>query len=65
MLLTMRYTPTETKASHFLKFDKLVRELKLIGVNLNETDIVCHLLLTMPEEYKVVTALETSFQVNN
>ncbi|KYN02144.1 Copia protein [Cyphomyrmex costatus] len=60
MLLTMRYATTETMVSHFLKFDKLVRELKLTGANLVETDIVCHLLLTMPEEYNmVVTALET------
>lgn len=27
-LLTMRYAPTESMASHFLKFNKLVRELK-------------------------------------
>jgi len=60
MLLTMRYATTETMASHFLKFDRLVRELKMTGANLDETDIVCHLLLTMPEEYNiVVTALET------
>lgn len=60
MLLTMRYASTESMASHFLKFDKLVRELKSTGATLEETDIVCHLLLTMPEEYgMVVTALET------
>lgn len=60
MLLTMRYTPTETMASHLLRFDKLVRELKSTGANRDKTDIVCHLLLTMPEEYNmVVTALET------
>jgi len=60
MLLTMRYATTETMASHFLKFDRLVRELKMTGANLDETDMVCHMLLTMPEEYNmVVTALET------
>lgn len=59
-LLTMRYAPTESMASHFLKFDKLIRELKSTGAKIEETDIVCHLLLTMPEEYDmVVTALET------
>lgn len=60
MLLTMRYNPKESMASHFLKFDKLVRELKSTGATLEETDNVCHLLLTMPEEYNmVVIALET------
>ena len=59
-LLTMRYIPSESMASHFLKFDRLVRELKSTGAKLEEPDIVCHLLLTMPEEYyMVVTALET------
>ena len=39
----------------------LVRELKSTGAKLEESDIVCHLLLTMPEEYDmVVTALETN-----
>jgi len=60
MFLIMRYATTEMMASYFLKFDRQVRELKSTGANLNETDIVCHLLLTMPEEYNmVVTALET------
>lgn len=37
-----------------------MRELKSTGANLDETDIVCHLLLTMPEEYNMmVTALKT------
>jgi len=60
ILLTMRYAPTESMASHFLRFDKLVRELKSTGAKIEEIDIVCHLLLTMPEEYDmVITALET------
>lgn len=60
MLLTMRYDTTESMVLHFLKFDKLVRELKSSGTTLEEIDIVCHLLLTMPEEYNmVVTALES------
>jgi len=58
ILLTMRYAPTESMASHFLKFDKLVLELKSTCAKIEEIDIVCHLLLTMPEEYDmVVTAL--------
>lgn len=60
-LLTMKLNQSvETMESHFLKFDKLVRDLRSTGATLEETDIVCHLLLTMPSEYEVVvTALET------
>lgn len=57
----MKYNPgNETLANHFLKFDKLIRELKQTGATLEETDVVCHLFLTMPPEMDtVVTALET------
>lgn len=60
-LLTMKFdTGHETLANHFLKFDKIVRQLRSTGATLEETDIVCHLLLTMPSEYNtVVTAIET------
>lgn len=50
----------ENLSSHFLEFDKLIRELKTTGAKFEETDIVCHLLLKMPSEYDhVVTAIET------
>jgi len=50
----------DTLSSHLLKFDKLIRELRSTGAKLEETDIVCHLLLTMPAEYDtIVTAIET------
>ncbi|KAF2894016.1 hypothetical protein ILUMI_12156, partial [Ignelater luminosus] len=60
-LLTMKSDSTnDTLANHFLKFDKSIRDLRSTGATLEETDIVCHLLLTMPNEYEVVvTALET------
>lgn len=50
-------------ADHFVAFDKLFRELKSSGAKLEEIDIVCHLLLTMPRAYdNLVTALETMEQ---
>ncbi|KAF2887708.1 hypothetical protein ILUMI_18465 [Ignelater luminosus] len=57
----MKFDSTnDTLANHFLKFDKSIRDLRSTGATLKETDIVCHLLLTMPNEYEVViTALET------
>jgi len=60
-ILLMKFKPsTESLSSHFLKFESLIREFKSTGANMEETDIVCHLLLTMPSEYDVVvTALET------
>jgi len=60
-LLTMKFdTVNDSLANHFLKFDKLIRQLKSTGATLEESDVVCHLLLTMPAEYNtVVTALET------
>lgn len=58
-LLTMKFDG-EDIADHFLAFDKAVRELKSIGATLEEIDVVCHLLLTLPESYDgLVTALET------
>ena len=56
----MKFATNDTLGNHFLKFDKSIRELRSTGATLEETDIVCHLLLTMPVEYDtVVTALET------
>lgn len=62
-LLTMKFnTANDNLTNHFLRFDKLIRELKSRSATLEESDIVCHLLLTMPTEYNtVVTALETMF----
>ncbi|KAK9731139.1 Zinc knuckle [Popillia japonica] len=46
---------------HFEKFDKLIRELESAGSKMDETDKVCHLLLTMTEKYQsVISARETT-----
>lgn len=60
-LLSMKFKPSaELLSSHFLRFERIVRELKSTGATMEELDIVCHLLLTMPPEYDVVvTAIET------
>ena len=60
-LLSMKFdAKNNTLANHFLQFDKLIRNLRTPDGNLEELDIVCHLLLTMPFEYNnVVTAIET------
>lgn len=59
-LLMMKFQNTAKMENHFTEFDKLIRELKSTGATLEETDVVCHLLLTMPSQYNMlVTALET------
>lgn len=59
-LITMKYEDTDDMSDHFLVFDKTVRELKSIGATLENLDIVCHLLLSMPSSYEnLVIALET------
>lgn len=64
-LLTMKYNDNEDISSHILKFDTKIRELKATGTKLEETDVIVHLLLTLPESYNnLVTALETMDQKN-
>jgi len=59
-LLTLKIVNDTNLEAHFIKFDELIRQLKSAGAKLEKEDIVCHLLLTMPETYNnVVTAIET------
>lgn len=45
---------------HFNKLDGLIRELESTGTNMEQSDKVVNLLLTLPEKYdSVITALET------
>lgn len=46
--------------NHFLEFDKLITELRKCGAKLEESDVVCHLLFTLPKSVDaLVTALDT------
>ncbi|EZA47339.1 Copia protein [Ooceraea biroi] len=59
-LLSMKLTENQSLEKHLLKFEETVRELKSVGAKLEDMDIVCHLLLTLPKDYDaIVTALET------
>ncbi|KAK3907118.1 Copia protein [Frankliniella fusca] len=57
----LKYAPKEEKFENFcLKFDKLVRELKLAGAKYEELDEVLQFMAALPAEYKsLVTALKT------
>lgn len=58
-LLQLKYKSEDSMEEHFLTFDSLIRELKETGVTLEDNDIICHLLITMPSDYDaLVTALE-------
>lgn len=59
-LLQLKLQEGSPLDAHLLIFDNLIRNLKGSGAKLEELDIICHLLLTLPKSYEmVVTALET------
>lgn len=59
-LLTLKMIEGADLESHLLEFDKTLRDLKSAGAKIEDEDVVCQLLLTLPKSYDpVVTALET------
>lgn len=59
-LLTMKCGRNERLEDHFQKFDNVMRELESVGSKVDESDKVCHLLLSLNEDYgPVITAIET------
>ncbi|KAG5872606.1 hypothetical protein JTB14_002127 [Gonioctena quinquepunctata] len=59
-LLTLKLKRNETLEDHFLIFDTLIRDLESAGSKLKKEDKVCHLLLSLNEEFEsVITAIET------
>uniref|UniRef100_A0A8D9F0R1 Copia protein n=1 Tax=Cacopsylla melanoneura TaxID=428564 RepID=A0A8D9F0R1_9HEMI len=61
VLLQMKFDEKNSKLQdHFLKLDKVVRDLRNAGATMEEKDIICHLLLTLPSTYdSIISALET------
>lgn len=59
-LLTLKHKKNQKLEDHFHIFDTLIRELESIESKVQESDKVCHLLLSLNEEYEaVITAIET------
>lgn len=59
-LLSLKCDINDKLEDHFLRFDTIIRELEGAGCKIDESDKVCHLLLTMNESYgPVITAIET------
>lgn len=64
-LLTMRHDSSTSLQEHFLLFDRVMREYKATGAMIDNSDVICHLLLTLgPKFATVVTALETMPEEN-
>ncbi|KAG5867227.1 hypothetical protein JTB14_008186 [Gonioctena quinquepunctata] len=58
--LTLKLKRNEKLEDHFLIFDTLIRDLESADSKLEEEDKVCHLLLSLNEEFEsVITAIET------
>lgn len=59
-LLSLKMGETDDLKKHLLEFDKTLRKLKAVGANMEEEDIICQLLISLPQTYDTVaTALET------
>ncbi|KAJ8885176.1 hypothetical protein PR048_011372 [Dryococelus australis] len=62
-LLALKFKPKEKLVEHFLHFDGLVHNLENAGAKMDDTDKICHLLLTMSDNFNtVITAIETMKQ---
>lgn len=59
-LLSMKYNENDNIIDHFLEFDTKMRQLRSTGAKLEDSDVVVHLLLTLPKSYDgLVMAVET------
>lgn len=59
-LLTFKMENGADLEHHLLEFDKLIRDLKATGAKIEDEDVVCQLLLSLPKTFESVsTALET------
>jgi hypothetical protein len=65
-LLSLKHKPSEeTLDTHFLKFDKIMRELEGNDCFIDETDKVCHLYMTMKPNVNTDTGTAFSLHRNN
>lgn len=59
-LLTLKLRKNEKLEDHFLNFDTVIRELDNVDCKVEETDKVCHFLLSLNDNYdSVITAIVT------
>lgn len=53
-ILTLKYCEDHKLEDHFLKFDDLIRKLKSSGAEPSENEIICCLLLSMPNHIQIL-----------
>ncbi|KAJ8872250.1 hypothetical protein PR048_025852 [Dryococelus australis] len=57
------FKPKEKLGEHFLRFDSIGHDLENAGAKMDDTDKICHLLLTMGDNFNtVITSIETMKQ---
>ncbi|XP_073831640.1 uncharacterized protein [Musca autumnalis] len=58
-LAKLRMNDSDSIVAHVLTFENLVRQLKLAGATMEDSDVLAQLFLTLPEKYDpLVTALQ-------
>ncbi|GBP08011.1 Copia protein [Eumeta japonica] len=58
-LAKLKMNEGDSIVAHFMKFENLVRQLKLAGAKMENCDVLTQLFLTLPEKYDpLVTALQ-------
>lgn len=59
----LKYDYKKSLETHFVTFDKIMRQLKDVGSKLDESDYCCMLLNSLPKQFEgLVTSLETHYQ---
>lgn len=59
-LLSLKLQRNEKLEDHVQKFEKIVYELENIDKKLDDSDKICHLLITLNDDYEnAITAIET------
>lgn len=53
-LLLLKYNEAGNIETFFNTFDKTIRDLKTCGVIYEDSEVICHLLLTMPKYFEIV-----------
>ena len=59
-LSSLRLATNGSLIEHFLKFDNLVQQLKELDSTSSELALINYLLLSLPEEYKVISSIIAS-----
>lgn len=51
--MSLKHEESSSLQEHFMMFDDLVRNIKSAGSKIEDDDIICRLLLSLPESYTI------------